>query len=86
VLAGQRLNEPLEIPHAPLLQRSRREREILEMIAASESTATLAHQLAVTEAMVYTHRKRIIEKLGLRSSDNLLCYALQHTLSRAQLA
>jgi two-component system, NarL family, response regulator NreC len=59
---------------------SDREREILRLIADGQSNQQIADQLAITPSTVQTHRAHILEKLGLKTTADLIKYAVQHGL------
>ena len=60
--------------HAPVLPEERltdREREVAHLVLAGVSNASVADQLAMSEATVKTHLTRIYAKLGIRSRTEL---------------
>ncbi len=59
---------------------SDREREILLLLAEGLSNQEIAERLAITQSTLQTHRAHILEKLGLRSTADLIKYAVQHGL------
>jgi DNA-binding NarL/FixJ family response regulator len=64
----------------PLSTLSDRELEIFQMIGLGLSVKEIAQQLFLSSKTVEVHREHIKEKLGLRSSAELLRYAVVHTL------
>jgi len=64
----------------PLSTLSDRELEIFQMIGLGLSVKEIAQQLFLSAKTVEVHREHIKEKLGLRSSAELLRYAVVHTL------
>ena len=54
---------------------SAREREILQRIADGETTKGIAAALGVSTKTIETHRRRMMEKLGLHSGAELTKYA-----------
>lgn len=58
----------------PLL--SRREREVLEQVAAGRRGRQIAEDMGVAVKTVDTYRRRIMQKLGLSSQTELVRYAL----------
>jgi two-component system, NarL family, response regulator NreC len=54
-----------------------REREVLHLIAQGESTSAIAARLALSPRTIETHRSNLIRKLGLRTQNDLIRYALQ---------
>lgn len=64
----------------PLSTLSDRELEVFQMIGRGLSVKEIAQQLFLSSKTVEVHREHIKEKLGLRSSAELLRYAVVHTL------
>lgn len=55
-----------------------REREILKMIAEGYSSPEIADRLVLSPRTVETHRANIMRKLELRSTADLVRYAIRH--------
>lgn len=66
-----------EPPHVAL---SRRELEVLYRVAAGERLVDIAEALGIQTKTVHTYRKRILEKLGVRTTVDLMLYAVEHRL------
>lgn len=64
----------------PLSTLSDRELEVFQMIGTGLSVKEIAQQLFLSAKTVEVHREHIKEKLGMRSSAELLRYAVVHTL------
>lgn len=60
---------------------SDREHEVLRLIGAGKTVGEIAAQLTLSPKTVSTYRTRILQKLGLRTSAELIRYALQHQLA-----
>jgi two-component system response regulator NreC len=54
-----------------------REREVFLMLAEGKSPSEVAASLFVSPKTVHTHRQHIMEKLGLRTTTELIRYALR---------
>jgi len=54
-----------------------REREVLQLIAEGNSNKEIAGRLFLSVLTVETHRKRILEKLGVRGTADLILYAVR---------
>lgn len=54
---------------------SPREREIMRLLAEGYSNKEIAEKLVITLSTVYTHRGKLMEKLGLTSRYDLIQYA-----------
>lgn len=59
---------------------SDREREVLVQLAEGLSNQEIADRLAITQSTLQTHRAHVLEKLGLRTTADLIKYAVQHGL------
>ncbi len=55
---------------------SSREREVLQLIAEGQKTAEIARLLNISTKTVESHRKRVMDKLGLYSVAELTRYAI----------
>ena len=60
---------------------SDREHEVLRLIGAGRTVSDIAAELDLSPKTVSTYRTRILEKLGLKTSAELIRYALQHQLT-----
>lgn len=65
---------------APHEQLSDREFDVLRRLAAGEGPTQIAEQLHLSVKTVSTHKTRILEKMGLDNTADLVRYALQHNL------
>lgn len=65
-------------PHDSL---SRREFEVLRGLGSGRMIKTVAQEMALSPKTVTTYRKRILEKLGLQSTADLIRYAVEHDLT-----
>ena len=66
---------------SPLSLLSNREREVLQLIAEGKSTKETALRLHVSIKTIETHRRRIMEKLDLKSVAELTKYAVREGLT-----
>jgi DNA-binding NarL/FixJ family response regulator len=62
---------------------TRREVEVLTLIAKGNSTKELAFQLGITFKTAACHRYHIMEKLGVHETASLVLYAIRRGLVRA---
>jgi two-component system nitrate/nitrite response regulator NarL len=65
---------PLDDGHPPP-DLTRRERDILRLLAAGASTRAMAERLHVSPATVRNHVQHILEKLGVHSRLEAAAYA-----------
>jgi DNA-binding NarL/FixJ family response regulator len=61
---------------------SPREREVLQLVAEGHSTKDIARELSVSVKTVESHRKQIMNKLGLHSIAELTKYAIREGLTQ----
>lgn len=73
-----------EVPTGPPDGLSRRELEVLRMIALGHTNAEIAEALYVSVRTVETHRAHIQQKLRLSTRSELVRYALEHGLMAGQ--
>ena len=59
---------------------SRREREILQLLAEGKSNAQIAKALSLSQKTVETYRSRLLQKLGISDLPALTKFAIQHGL------
>jgi DNA-binding NarL/FixJ family response regulator len=60
---------------------SQREREVLRLIGAAVTVGEIATHLKLSPKTVSTYRARILKKLGLRNTAQLMRYALLHHIA-----
>ena len=58
-----------------------REREVLQLLAEGGTTANIAAELHLSVKTIETHRKHIMDKLGLRSIAELTKYAIREGIT-----
>jgi len=80
---ADRLAEALDettdkLPHETL---SDREYQVLLMIAQGKTGPEIAGVLGISPATVNTYRARLMEKMGLSSTSELMSYAISHGLT-----
>ncbi len=61
---------------------SRREREVLKLIAEGSTTKEVAARLGISPKTAQAHRENLKEKLNLHSTAAMVCYAVKHKLVR----
>ncbi|MEN7551379.1 response regulator transcription factor [Rapidithrix thailandica] len=59
---------------------SRREKEVLVLIAQENTTPEIAEKLFISQHTVESHRKNIIRKLNVRNTAGIVKYAIQQGL------
>jgi PAS domain S-box-containing protein len=59
---------------------SPREREVLCLLASNQSNKQISARLQISARTVESHRRRVMEKLGLHSLSELVHYAIRHGL------
>ncbi len=63
---------------------TRREREVLQLLAEGRSTKEIAARLGLSLKTVGTHRGHIMEKLSIHSVAGLTKYAIREGLTPAE--
>lgn len=76
-LAAEALAPTDQRPHRTL---SRREDEVIRLLASGKTPTDIGRQLNLSVKTVSTHRTRILKKLGLTTTAELIRYAIQHRL------
>ena len=66
---------------SPLESLSRREREVLQLVAEGMSSSVIAERLNLSPKTVETYRSRLMEKLRLKDLPALVRFAVQHGLT-----
>ena len=85
---SRRLAESSQIPqpgsggYRSLESLTSREREVFLMLAEGKSPSEVANSLFVSPKTVHTHRQHIMEKLGLKTTTELIRYALRQGVIR----
>jgi DNA-binding NarL/FixJ family response regulator len=78
-LAGELAGEGGEdAPHKSLSQR---EYMVMCRLAAGKSVGEIGVEMALSVSTVSTYRSRILEKLGVKNTAEIIRYAIQHGLS-----
>jgi DNA-binding NarL/FixJ family response regulator len=67
----------------PLGKLSKREREVFFLIVNGKPNRIIAKQLFLSPRTVETHRSRLIKKLGLATTADLVRFAIKHRLLTA---
>lgn len=61
---------------------SSREREVLQMLAEGQTSKEMAAKLHLSVATIETHRRQIMDKLGLRTIAELTKYAVREGITQ----
>ncbi len=69
----EQLKSEVRAPKEPF---TKREQEIIELIAKGSSSYEIAHSLFISKQTVDTHRKNIYRKGGFRSVRDVIFYAI----------
>ena len=77
VIAKFMRGEPDATPGSPIEKLSDRELEVFQMLGLGKGVREIAEQLNITIATVNSFRNRIKEKLGLKSSTEVMLQAIQ---------
>jgi len=85
-LADELIAAPQGARRAPRRALSQRELEILEMIAAGRPLKEIGYRLSISPKTVTSHKRRVMEKLGVVSTADLIRYAVSARLPHAHAA
>jgi DNA-binding NarL/FixJ family response regulator len=69
-----------ETPDAPTESLSDREYQVMRFLAAGKTISEIAAELSLSPKTVSTYRSRILEKLDLRNTAEIIRYAFAHGL------
>jgi DNA-binding NarL/FixJ family response regulator len=68
------------LPKKKTTELSKREEEVLVLIASGKSLREIADELFISVKTVETHKQHIQDKLGLKNTALLVKYAIEHKL------
>ena len=80
LVLGDYLKGPGSDPRSPFTLLSAREREVLQLLAEGLRTKEISGKLGLSVKTVETHRKKIMEKIGITSIAGLTRYAVKEGL------
>ena len=69
---------------SPIDSLSRREREILQLVAEGQSSAEIATLISISPKSVDTYRSRLMQKLGLHGLCDMVKFAIRHGLTTVE--
>jgi DNA-binding NarL/FixJ family response regulator len=72
----------LSVPDDPYGSLTNREREVFQLVAEGKTNAQIADLLCISPKTVDNHRTRLMEKLGVHSTPELVRFAARHKLIR----
>ncbi|HRQ42052.1 MAG TPA: response regulator transcription factor [Chloroflexota bacterium] len=78
LLVGEMMAEQPALPHTTL---SDREYQVMILLGKGKTVGDIAADLSLSVKTVSTYRRRILEKLRLETTADIIRYALQHNLS-----
>ena len=81
-LAQESFVDPAVPPPGSRGKLTRRQREILQLIADGESTTVAARELGLSEETVKTHTKNALARLGARNRTHAVAIALRDVADR----
>lgn len=77
-MAAELRREATQSHQKPL---SDRESQVVRLLAAGKTVSDIAAQISLSVKTVSTYRARILEKLGLETTAEIVRYAIQHDLA-----
>lgn len=69
---------------SPLESLSRRERQVLQLVAEGKSSIEIADLLSLSPRTIETYRARMMQKLNLKDLASVVKFAIQHGLTPLQ--
>lgn len=69
---------------SPIESLSRREREILQLVAEGHRSAKIASLICLSRKSVETYRSRLMQKLGMRGLCDLVKFAIRNGVTTAE--
>ncbi len=63
-------------------QLTPRQREVLRLIAAGSTNKEIAYRLRISVKTVEFHKTNLMDRLGLRTTADLVKYAVKHGLTK----
>jgi DNA-binding NarL/FixJ family response regulator len=69
---------------SPIDSLSRREREILQLVAEGQSSAEIATLISISPKSVDTYRCRLMQKLGLHGLCDMVKFAIRHGMTSVE--
>jgi DNA-binding NarL/FixJ family response regulator len=79
-VAQERFVDPAVPPKGSRGKLTRRQREILQLLANGESTTFAAHELDLSEETVKTHTKNVLARLGAKNRTHAVAIAVRECL------
>jgi DNA-binding NarL/FixJ family response regulator len=79
-LQQERFVDPTVPPKGSRGKLTRRQREILQLLANGESTVVAAHELGLSEETIRTHTKNALARLNARNRTHAVAIALRESL------
>jgi len=79
----QELVHPSSTPRIDPAGLTKRERDVVVLVAEGRSNKEIAVALSISAKTVESHRRNLMHKLGLRSVAELVRYAVRHQLIQA---
>jgi PAS domain S-box-containing protein len=64
-----------------ILKLTRRERDVLQLLAAGDCAKKIAQKLNISESTVITHRKNMLKKLKMHNTATLVNFAVENGLN-----
>ena len=76
--------EPKFDTESPIESLSRREREILQLVAEGHRSAKIASLICLSRKSVETYRSRLMQKLGMRGLCDVVKFAIRNGLTTVE--
>ena len=76
--------QPMSDADSPIESLSRREREILQLVAEGHRSAKIASLICISRKSVDTYRCRLMQKLGMRGLCDMVKFAIRNGLTTVE--
>jgi DNA-binding NarL/FixJ family response regulator len=69
--------ETSDLPHTHLADR---ELQVMRLLAAGKTVTEIAETLSLSVKTISTYRRRLLQKMHMKTNADLIHYAIQHHL------
>ncbi len=77
---GQVIKSQIQHPNNQVPILTRREKEVLGLVADGYTTLEIAHKLFISDATVNSHRRNLLDKIAVKNTAALIKFAIENKL------